>query len=118
MLEALKQRLIDWGLDWVHLKDFAGRALAVNPDGLHVIAGVIGQLLLVALLRTNLADGRPWSLVLLAELLNEWIDFRVERWPEVGMQWGEAAKDVGLTMLLPTVLLILARWKPDMFGLR
>jgi hypothetical protein len=118
MLETLKQQLIEWGLDWVHFKDFAERALAVSPDALHVIAGVFGQLLLVALLRTNLADGRPWALILLAELLNEWNDFRVELWPEAGMQWGEAAKDVGLTMLLPIVLLLLARRRPGLFGLK
>jgi hypothetical protein len=114
-MEALKQLLIGWSLDWVRFKDMAERVLAISPDALHVIAGVLGQMLLVAVLRTTLASFRPWLIILLAELLNEWNDLRIERWPDVTMQWSEGIKDIGLTMLLPTVLLILARWRPKLF---
>jgi hypothetical protein len=54
--------------------------------------------------------------VLLVELANEWNDFQAERWPEVGMQWGEMIKDVGPTLFLPTGLVILVRRKPNLFG--
>lgn len=117
MLETLTQQLSAWGLDWADLKVFAAHASGISHDAMHVIAGVLAQLALVALFRTSLARVWPWAIVLVAELANEWNDFHVERWPEAGMQWGEMAKDVSLTMLLPTVLLILARWRPALFGL-
>ena len=37
--------------------------------------------------------------------INEANDFRVEIWPDPGMQFGEAAKDVVLTMFIPTLKL-------------
>ncbi|HEX4848243.1 MAG TPA: hypothetical protein VFV30_08865 [Novosphingobium sp.] len=118
MPEGLSALLLGWGLDWAWFKDALERALGVSSDALHVIVGVTLQLALVALLRTTLARIAPWALVLALTLLNEWNDFRVERWGDTALQWGEAAKDVGLTMLLPTVLLLLARWRPGLFGLR
>lgn len=118
MLEALKVQVAAWGLEWSEFKDFGERASGVSHDALHVIAGVLAQLALVALFRTSLARLWPWGLVLLAELVNEWNDYRVERWSEVGLQWGEMTKDLGLTMLLPTVLLLAARWRPALFGLK
>ncbi|MCW3797071.1 hypothetical protein OMW55_04530 [Sphingomonas sp. BN140010] len=78
-------------------------------DSLHVIAGVLLQLVVAAILRTDVADRRPWLLAFGLELANEANDLVVERWPDPGMQWGEGAKDVLLTMLLPTLLLLLSR---------
>ena len=40
-------------------------------DTLHVMAGVMLQLIAAALLRTSLADPRPWIIVLLLQALNE-----------------------------------------------
>ena len=72
----------------------------------------VAQLVLAALLRKSLASPWPWALVLLATLANEWNDLYVERWSEQAMQYGEIAKDIALTMLLPSLLLIAARWCP------
>ena len=47
------------------------------------------------------------------ELLNEWADLAGEVWPTRDEQWAESVKDVLLTMLLPTVLLIVARYWPN-----
>jgi hypothetical protein len=47
---------------------------------------------------------------------NEAVDLWIERWPDPGMQYGETAKDVFLTMVLPTVLLACARARPQLFG--
>jgi hypothetical protein len=84
-------------------------------DSLHVLAGVIIQLTAAALLRTDVADRRPWLLVLALELANEANDLFVEQWPDPGMQWGEGAKDVLLTMLLPTLIALVARRRPSLF---
>lgn len=116
MLQTLKQHLMGWGVNWAQFKVFIAHASGVSHDAMHVIAGVLAQLALAALFRSSIARIWPWALVLLAELANEWNDLHIERWSAVGMQWGEMAKDVGLTMFLPTLLLMLARWRPELLG--
>ena len=83
---------------------------------MHVIGGVVGQIALAALFRSSLARVWPWAAMLLVELVNEWNDLRYEVWPDPGRQWGEGAKDIALTMALPTLLLVLARWAPRLFA--
>jgi hypothetical protein len=51
-------------------------------------------------------------------LWNETVDLWVEQWPDPGMQYGEGAKDVLLTMIVPTVLLFAVRIRPDLFRRR
>jgi hypothetical protein len=85
-------------------------------DALHVVGGVVLQLGFAVLLRTSLAHWRPWLFVLALELVNEANDLLVEQWPDPGMQWGEGARDLVLTMLLPTVLLMVARLRPELLA--
>jgi hypothetical protein len=73
-------------------------------DTLHVMGGIILQLILAALLRTSLASKWPWLIVLGLELANEAYDLWLERWPSFLMQLGEGARDLIGTMLLPTLL--------------
>lgn len=104
--------------EWIEAKAFLERFTGVSHDALHVIAGVAVQLILAALFRSSIARFWPWAVVLLAELANEWNDLRIERWPSLGEQLGEGAKDIALTMLLPTLLLIAARWWPGLLTRR
>jgi len=83
-------------------------------DSLHVLAGVTLQLAAAAVLRTNVVNGRPWLLVLAFELANEANDLLVEQWPDSRMQWGEGGKDVILTMLLPTLIMMVARHRSSL----
>ncbi len=105
-------RLAALGLDWAAFKVFISHVTGISHDAMHIIVGVIAQLVLAALLRKSLASPWPWAIVLLATLANEWNDLYVERWTEQAMQYGEIAKDIALTMLLPSLLLIVARWCP------
>ena len=41
-------------------------------------------------------------------------DFLVDVWPDVGMQLGEALKDVVLTMFIPTLIFLVARRRPKL----
>lgn len=104
--------------DWYALKQLAEHATGWPMDTLHVLAGVLLQLLTAWLLRTSLADWRPWLAVLLLELLNEGYDLWVERWPSLAMQLGEGLRDLIGTMLLPTLLLVLARRRPRLLARR
>lgn len=108
--------LIDWlqvaAGQWFDVKMFVERSSAFSDDVLHVVAGVFLQLIAAALLRASVARWLPWLIVLALEMLNEWSDFHVDRWPDLGMQLGESTKDIVLTMALPTALLVISRWWP------
>ena len=101
-------------LDWYQVKLFAERSTGVSMDALHIIAGVLLQLLVAALFRRSLASPIPLLAVLALEIVNEANDFRVEIWPDPGMQFGEAAKDIVLTMLIPTLIFLIARRRPKL----
>ena len=100
--------------DWYQLKLFAEHSSGVSMDAIHVIVGVSLQLLIASLFKSSVARPMPLLAVLALELLNEANDFRVEIWPDPGMQFGEAVKDVVLTMFLPTLIFLVARHRPKL----
>lgn len=99
---------------WGDSKTFLEHSIGFSHDALHVLVGLGLQLLGAVVLRTSLRSPWPWLMVLLLELVNEWHDLRAERWPDLQMQWGEGVKDLLLTMALPTLMLIVARWAPGL----
>lgn len=101
---------------WSEFKQFVERASNLSMDSLHLLAGALLFFALCLLLRRPAADGRPWLAVLLVTLLNEAADLWTEQWPSLGMQLGEAFKDIVLTMLLPTLVLLTARHAPQLYG--
>ena len=103
-------------MEWSQTKTFIEHTIGFSHDALHVMVGVCLQLLFAGLLRRSARSVWPWLMVLGLELANEWVDLHVEVWPQHGMQWGESAKDVLLTMALPTLLLIVARCRPRLLS--
>ena len=101
-------------MDWSQTKTFIEHMIGFSHDALHVMVGVCLQLLFAALFRLSARSIGPWLMVLALELANEWSDLYIEVWPQHAMQWGEGAKDVLLTMALPTLLLIVARYRPKL----
>ena len=102
------------GFDWYQLKLFAAHSTGISMDALHVILGVVLQLLIALFFRSSVARPMPLLAVLALELVNEANDFRVEIWPDPGMQFGEAVKDVVLTMFIPTLIFLVARRRPKL----
>jgi hypothetical protein len=101
-------------MDWYEMKHWLEEWSGLGLDALHVHAGVLGQLVVAALLRKGLASPWPWLFVLVAAVANEWWDLTYEIWPTRDDQWAESVRDTWNTMLLPTVLMILARFAPDL----
>ena len=99
-------------LDWYQFKLFVEHASAVDMDTLHVLIGIPVMLAAALVFRVPVSRWRPWLTVLAIEVLNEWNDLQVEQWPNWGRQYGEAAKDIILTMFLPTLVLVVARLRP------
>ena len=102
---------------WYATKIVAEHAFAFSNDALHVLVGVGLQLILARLMTVSVGQALPWLGVLALELLNEWSDLSFEIWSDHAMQWGESAKDVLLTMALPSILLTVSRRWPDLLVL-
>ena len=115
MLHDVWQALSGAMNGWYQGKLFLEHSLSISHDALHVIVGVLLWLLLGFALRCPLSSWRPWWWLLMAILWNEGVDLWVERWPDPGQQYGEGAKDVLLTMMLPTILTWAVRLRPDLF---
>jgi hypothetical protein len=105
-------------MSWYQIKLFLQHSAGITMDATHVIVGVLILLLAARLTRRSVADPLPWLCVFVLELINEASDLWGEQWPEPGMQYGESAKDILLTMFLPTILLLAARLSPGIFGPR
>jgi hypothetical protein len=103
-------------LDWYQVKLFVQHASGMSMDALHVIAGAVLLFVIAFLLRTSVARRLPLLIVFLVALINEASDFRVEIWPQLDMQAGEAAKDVILTMIVPLLILLVARYRPNLLA--
>jgi hypothetical protein len=85
----------------------------LERDALHVYVSLIIQIGAAALLRRSLASPWPWLVVLACALGNEWLDiFRDNLFED----WEEAASlhDLWNTMLLPSLLLLAARFSPGL----
>ena len=100
---------------WHQGKLFIEHAVAISHDTLHVFAGIIVQLVAAMISRRPVWSWRPWLWVLAVIMWSETVDLWTERWPDPGMQYGEGVKDLLLTMFVPTVLMIAARRRPDLF---
>lgn len=99
---------------WFDLKTGFEASLPFHNDALHVIVGVAIQLLAALVLRQGVSRPTPWLVVAILTLLNEWSDLRAEHWPDLSDQWLESGKDVALTLVLPTLLLMVARLRPQL----
>ena len=102
---------------WHQGKLFIEHAVTVSHDSLHVIVGTLLWLALAFLLRRPLSSWFPWLWLFAFTLWNETVDLWIERWPDPGQQYGEGAKDVLLTMFLPTILMFAVRLCPQLFAL-
>ena len=104
-------------LIWYQFKLFLEHASGISMDAFHILLGFGFFFLAAALIRRTVADLSPWLATLAMELLNEVYDLTTEIWPDSGRQLGEAAKDIMLTMALPTLVMIVARRRPARFGI-
>lgn len=100
---------------WHQGKLFIEHSLAISHNSLHIFVGVLAWIAIGLLLRRPLTAWTPWLWVLALILWNETVDLWIEQWPDPGQQYGEGAKDLLLTMFVPTVIMFAARFRPDLF---
>lgn len=102
-------------MDWLSLKDEAAR-MVFEKDALHIYAALFIQIAAARLSRRSLGHVLPWLSVLGIELANEAIDIWRGGEPRL-MPWQvvSGAHDLINTMLMPSVLLLLCRYAPELF---
>jgi hypothetical protein len=115
ILEKLWHAVTGGMMSWYETKMFIEHASVVSSDALHVLVGVALWLLIAVVVRKRLSAPLPWLILLALIGFNELVDLWVEQWPDKGMQYGESAKDILLTMTLPTLLLFAVRLRPNLF---
>lgn len=98
-----------WKRDLVGLTD-------LDRDALHIYTGLAIQLAAAFVTRRKLGDWLPWLAVLGVAIAIEAADIYAETWPSAVMQGGKAAHDLVNTMIVPTILLILSRRWPALWG--
>ncbi len=101
-------------MDWNDLKEFVVVETGLSRDALHIFVGVGGLLLAALVLRRTLASPLPWLAVLIGELANEAHDLITDGYWDEPM-WPGSLRDLIVTLAIPTLLLLLARWAPGFF---
>jgi len=114
-MSGLWHALTETFASWHETKLFVEHATSISHDTLHLIAGLLISLVAATLLRRPIASWLPWLATLLIILFNEAADLWVEVWPDHAMQLGEGAKDIAVTMALPTILALAVRLNPKLF---
>ena len=102
-------------MDWLWLKQQISY-LTVAKDALHIYGAFLVQVVAALLTRRTLASPIPWLAVLAAIIVNEALDLTFEKEPYI-QQWqiDGVVHDLINTMILPTLLLLLARFVPQLF---
>jgi diacylglycerol kinase len=100
---------------WEDVKLFIQHSVAFSQDAIHVVVGAIILLVAALVLRKPVSSIWPWLVVLLFASLNELIDLWVDQWPERSAQLGEGARDLLLTLVVPTLILLSARLAPQLY---
>ena len=101
---------------WHQAKLFAEHALDISHDALHILVGILAWLLVALILRRPISSWMPWLWLAALTAFNEVVDLWTDLWPDPGMQMGEGVKDFGLTMFLPSLLMLAVRFLPDLFS--
>lgn len=102
-------------MDWEQIKSAISLSTGLERDALHIYAAILLQVGSAALLRRSLGSVLPWLVVLAAAVGNEWLDITRDRLFEDWEQ-GAAIHDLWNTMLVPTLLALLARFAPRLLA--
>ena len=100
-----------WQELWYKTKELVRDELGMSNDLMHVHFG-LGVFLFFAVLFRNFRFGLlfSWLIVASFQALNELLDARVWINWTGSVNWVETAKDFGLTLFWPTVIMLFWRW--------
>lgn len=102
-------------LDWQQIKDVIAYYTDLERDALHIYAALLVQVGAALVLRRRLSHWLPWAAVLAFAVGNEGLDSYGDRLVEP-WELDAGLHDLWNTMVLPTLLLLLARFAPRLFA--
>lgn len=100
---------------WAWLKESISTGLAIDRDGLYVLAALPLGLLGALILRRPLWSWSAWLFVLTAALANQLASRLAVGLHQPSEIWG-SARDLALTMAVPTFLVVIARVAPHLLS--
>lgn len=86
----------------------------LERDALHIYCALVIQFSLSLFFRRGLGSPWPWIIVLVVALANEYLDYQRVGESEASILYfrEEAFRDMWNTMLIPTALMLIARFWP------
>lgn len=93
--------------NWTVAKSDLGQATGLPDEALHALAGMLVLTVAAYLLRRPPWTWRPWLVVVVAEAINEAYDLTQTIYPTDEGNWRGSFHDFWLTVLWPTLILIL-----------
>ncbi|MEP2101763.1 MAG: hypothetical protein ABJP02_09660 [Parasphingorhabdus sp.] len=101
-------------MQWLEIKMWLESSTGLDRDVLHIYGAVVIQFGLALFFRRSLASPWPWIAVFIAAAANEYFDYqRVgESAESIALFRAEGYKDMWNTMVIPTFLLLVARFWP------
>lgn len=106
MLESLADQ-------WIAFKDVIENFLGLSSDAVHANAGTALFLFLALFVRRGRLLIVPWTILLVLELGNEWLDLSYSNW-ETSLE--SSVRDFFNTMTIPTVLMFLMKYRERPWG--
>ncbi len=99
-------------MNWIDFKEHLSDVVQLHQDALHIYAALLVLFASAALIRRSVADLRPWLIVLALLVANELGDLLTPGEPIRQWQVLGGLRDLWNTMLLPTIILVVARRSP------
>ena len=113
-MDSLFDALRGSAASWHEGKLFLENLLAICHDTMHLIAGVGIWLFIAVVSRRPLRASLPLICTAVIAVLNEAVDLWVERWPSLGHQLGESARDILATIAIPALFVLAVRLRPSL----
>lgn len=118
MTDGIAYHVGNFLTDWNEAKVFVEHSTDLSHDVLHVLVGAILWLAATALSRRTIASPLPLLIIVGLAIVNEIADLRAEIWPNRAQQIGEMAQDIAMTISVPLMLFLAARFMPKIFVVR
>ncbi|SIO22402.1 hypothetical protein SAMN02745824_3422 [Parasphingorhabdus marina DSM 22363] len=103
-------------MEWYEIKIWFAETLSLDRDALHIYGALLIQILTAIIVRRPLSSPLPWIAALIVALLNEYLDLQhagPQQW-SIDLYRAASLHDMRNTMILPTVLLLVARYWPNL----
>jgi len=94
---------------WIDLKFGIENSVPFGDHWVHLIVGALAFFVAAGAMRKPLSSWQPWIVVFMLATLNEIVDLSVQLWRGWPGNYGDSLADLAMTIVAPTVLLLVTR---------